>query len=87
MRPVIGSGPKEPHHHYCAIGLTRDCLTYTATSPPRIHGPPPRWGGEDIQGDSTVVGQIQISRGGQAYDKHPKSQWNMGAQTPSGGSR
>ncbi|GBO01710.1 hypothetical protein AVEN_46601-1 [Araneus ventricosus] len=19
-------GPKEPHHHYCAIGLTRACL-------------------------------------------------------------
>ncbi|GBO17401.1 hypothetical protein AVEN_209572-1, partial [Araneus ventricosus] len=26
VRPVIGSGPKEPHHHYCAIGLTRACL-------------------------------------------------------------
>ncbi|GBL92302.1 hypothetical protein AVEN_35847-1 [Araneus ventricosus] len=26
VRPVIGSGPKEPHHHYCAIGSTRSCL-------------------------------------------------------------
>ncbi|GBN84589.1 hypothetical protein AVEN_211201-1, partial [Araneus ventricosus] len=25
-RTVIGSGHKEPHHHYCAIGLTRACL-------------------------------------------------------------
>ncbi|GBO27939.1 hypothetical protein AVEN_105867-1, partial [Araneus ventricosus] len=26
VRPVIGSEPKEPHHHYCAIGMTRACL-------------------------------------------------------------
>ncbi|GBN10001.1 hypothetical protein AVEN_123654-2-1, partial [Araneus ventricosus] len=26
VRSVIGSGPKETHHHYCAIGLTRACL-------------------------------------------------------------
>ncbi|GBM70996.1 hypothetical protein AVEN_163715-1 [Araneus ventricosus] len=26
VRPVIGSGPKESHHYYCAIGLTRACL-------------------------------------------------------------
>ncbi|GBL80285.1 hypothetical protein AVEN_263379-1 [Araneus ventricosus] len=25
VRPVIGSGPEEPHHH-CAIRLTRACL-------------------------------------------------------------
>ncbi|GBL98718.1 hypothetical protein AVEN_8620-1 [Araneus ventricosus] len=26
VRPINGSGPKEPHHHYCAIGLKRACL-------------------------------------------------------------
>ncbi|GBN27704.1 hypothetical protein AVEN_265324-1 [Araneus ventricosus] len=26
VRHVIGSGPKEPHHHYCATGLTRAYL-------------------------------------------------------------
>ncbi|GBO46657.1 hypothetical protein AVEN_120245-1 [Araneus ventricosus] len=26
VRPVFGIGPKEPHHHYCAVGLTRACL-------------------------------------------------------------
>ncbi|GBL85225.1 hypothetical protein AVEN_222707-1 [Araneus ventricosus] len=26
VRPFFRSGPEEPHHHYCAIGLTRACL-------------------------------------------------------------
>ncbi|GBM59895.1 hypothetical protein AVEN_62373-1 [Araneus ventricosus] len=43
LRPVIGSGPKKPHHHYYAIGLTRTCLLIRQ---PLIseHSVSPRWG-------------------------------------------
>ncbi|GBM22555.1 hypothetical protein AVEN_157483-1 [Araneus ventricosus] len=26
VRPALGDGPKESHHHYCAIGLARASL-------------------------------------------------------------
>ncbi|GBL77148.1 hypothetical protein AVEN_139531-1 [Araneus ventricosus] len=43
VRPVIGSGSKEPHRHYCAIGLTRACLL---TRQPLLREltVSPRWG-------------------------------------------
>ncbi|GBL82768.1 hypothetical protein AVEN_106310-1 [Araneus ventricosus] len=41
VRPFFGSGPKEPHHHYCAIGWTRACLLIRQDSPPRTHGVSP----------------------------------------------
>ncbi|GBN19584.1 hypothetical protein AVEN_99514-1, partial [Araneus ventricosus] len=43
VRPAFGDGLKEPHHHYCAIGLTRACLPIRQ---PLIHelAVSPRWG-------------------------------------------
>ncbi|GBM35357.1 hypothetical protein AVEN_144251-1 [Araneus ventricosus] len=43
VQPVIGSGPKEPHHYYCAIGLTRACLLIRQPLI-REHAVSPRWG-------------------------------------------
>ncbi|GBM58598.1 hypothetical protein AVEN_166989-1 [Araneus ventricosus] len=43
VRPVIGSGPKEPQHHHCAIGLTRACLLIRQPLI-REHAVSPRWG-------------------------------------------
>ncbi|GBN43395.1 hypothetical protein AVEN_42389-1 [Araneus ventricosus] len=47
VRPVFGDGSKEPHHHYCAIGLTRACLL--------IRQPLIRWG-ILIEDDSEILG-------------------------------
>ncbi|GBM41494.1 hypothetical protein AVEN_229123-1 [Araneus ventricosus] len=44
VRPVFGDGPKEPHHHYCTIGLARVSLLIRQPLIRELAVPLLRWG-------------------------------------------